>query len=81
MTLEIQVPAWEWHTNMAWLNRLIGSQPSPHNWISNGNIYNKLQNKPCTDWLPLGKTTYYLKNEWQLKHWQYNSRVNESSWR
>ena len=31
MTLEIQVPAWEWHTNMAWLNRLIGSQPSPHN--------------------------------------------------
>jgi hypothetical protein len=36
MTLEIQVLAWDRHTNMTELNRLMGFQPSPlDNWISN----------------------------------------------
>jgi hypothetical protein len=34
MTLEIQVLAWDRHKNVAGLNRLMGSQPSPlDNWI------------------------------------------------
>jgi hypothetical protein len=37
MRLKTQVLAWDKHTNMAGLNRLKGSQPSPpDNWISNG---------------------------------------------
>jgi hypothetical protein len=37
MRLKTQVLAWDRHTNMAGLNRLKGSQPSPpDNWISNG---------------------------------------------
>jgi hypothetical protein len=40
MTLEIHVLAWDRHKNVAGLNRLMGSQPSPlDNWISNGNTY------------------------------------------
>ena len=38
MTLKVQ--AWDRHKNVAMLNRLMGSQPSPlDNWISNGNTY------------------------------------------
>jgi hypothetical protein len=34
VTLEIQALDWYRHTNVAGLNRLIGSQPTPHdNWI------------------------------------------------
>ena len=32
--------------------------------------------KTCTDSLPLKKTIFYNKHEWQYKHEQYNSRVN-----
>ena len=40
MMLEIQVLAWDGHINVAGLNRLMGSQPSPlDNWISNGNTF------------------------------------------
>ena len=40
MTLEIQVLTWYRHKNVAGLNQLIGSKPSPlENWISNGNTY------------------------------------------
>jgi hypothetical protein len=40
MTLEVQVLAWDRHTDVAVLNWLIGPQPSPlDNWISNGNTY------------------------------------------
>jgi hypothetical protein len=40
MMLEIQVLAWDRHKDVAGLNRLMGSQPSPlDNWISNSNIY------------------------------------------
>jgi hypothetical protein len=34
---------------------------------------------PCTDSLPLKKTTYCHTNEWQYKHGQYNRRVSECS--
>ena len=38
--LEIQVLAWDKHNNVAGLNQLMGSLPSPHdNWISNRKIY------------------------------------------
>ena len=38
MTSNIQVLAWDRHTYVAGLNRLIGSQPSPlDNWKFNGN--------------------------------------------
>ena len=31
--------SWDRHTNVAGLNRLMGSQPPPlNNWVSNGNI-------------------------------------------
>ena len=48
------------------------------NWISNDNtgIKNKRTNIR-TDSMPLKKTTRYHKNEWQHKHWQYNSTVGE----
>ena len=40
MTLEMQVLAWDRHKNMAGLNWLMGSQPSPlNNWISNSNTW------------------------------------------
>jgi len=40
MMLEIQVLAWDRHKDVAGLNRLMGSHPSPHdNWISNSNTY------------------------------------------
>jgi hypothetical protein len=38
-----------------------------------------LHKASCTDSLPPKKTSYYHKNEWQHKHGQYNSRINECS--
>ena len=38
--LEIHVLAWDRHSNVVELNRLMGSQPSLlDNWISNDNTY------------------------------------------
>ena len=46
MTLEIQVLAWERHTNVAGLNRLMGFQPFRlENWISNGITHINRQSK------------------------------------
>ena len=40
MTLKLQVQPWDRHKNVAMLNRLMGSQPSPlDSWMSNGNTY------------------------------------------
>jgi len=41
------------HKNIAWLNLLMGSQPSLDNWISNGNTGKK--SKTCTNSLALKK--------------------------
>ena len=41
MTLEIQFLFWDMHKNVAGLNRLMRSYPSPLNWISNSNTYVK----------------------------------------
>ena len=38
---------------------------------------NGITTTTCTDSPPFKKTTYQHKNEWQHKHWQYNSRFNE----
>jgi hypothetical protein len=76
MTLEINVLVWNRHKNVAGLNRLIRSQPSPlDNWVSNGNTYiNKYLKQTFTDSLPLKKTTYYHKtNKCYHKHGQNNS--------
>jgi len=64
MTLEIQVLVWDGHKNVAGLNRLLGSQPSPlDNWISNGKTYiNKysgnLLPKPIVNEIHLEKVTF-----------------------
>jgi hypothetical protein len=71
MTLVIQILAWDRHKNVAGLNSLMRSHPSPlDNWIYNSNTYiNKgkkncncntytyinKQQKTCTDLLPLNK--------------------------
>ena len=47
------------------------------NWILNNMKELNKQSKTSTDSLPLKKITHYHKNEWQHKHGQYNSRVNE----
>ena len=78
MTLEIQVLAWDRYKNVTGLNRLMGSQLSllltgPPTAIR---IYTN-DKKICTDSIPLKKTIYYHKNEWQHKYGQYNSRINE----
>ena len=45
---------------------------------SNGNTCLMSANDDkSVDLLPLKKTTYYHKNEWQHEHGQYDSRVNE----
>ena len=80
MTLEIQVQAWDRCKNMAGLNWLMGSQPSPLViWISNSNTYINKRSKTCTDSLLLKNTTYHNKNECQHKRGQCNSSVNECS--
>ena len=49
MTLEIQTLAWDRHKNVAGLNQIIGSQPSPlGNWIFNGFAYIKTNDKKPT---------------------------------
>ena len=60
VTLKIQVSAWERHTKVEGLNRLMGQQPSPlDNWISN-DICKETITKTWTDLLPLKNTAYYL---------------------
>jgi glucan-binding YG repeat protein len=79
MMLEFQILAWDRHKNETGLNQFMRSQPSPlGKWISNGNTYiHKRYKTTCTNSLPLKENTHYHKNEWQHKHGQYNSRVNE----
>ena len=61
---------------------MTGSQPYPLDDCiptgSNGNTCLMSANdEKSADLLPLKKTTYYHKNEWQHKHGQYHSMVNE----
>jgi hypothetical protein len=53
MVVEIQVMAWEWHTNVAVLNWLMVYLHSLNNWISNDNTDINKQLKQCEDFLPL----------------------------
>ena len=54
MALEIQVLALDRHKNVAGLNRLMGSEPSPSdNWITNDNTDINKQYKYFTDSIPL----------------------------
>jgi hypothetical protein len=83
--LEIQVLAWDRQRNVAGLNWLMGSQPSPlDNWIFNCNtdiyilyIIETNDNKPAQIHFHSKQHYYYHKNERQHKHGQYDSGVNE----
>jgi len=72
MTLEIQILVVDRQKNVEGLNRLMGPQPPLDSWISKGNAYiNKRRKKPCTNSLPLKKTTYYHK--WTAWTWTVHS--------
>jgi hypothetical protein len=80
MVVEIQVMAWEWHTNVAVLNWLMVYLHYLNNWISNDNTdINKQKNVKI--FFHSKEISHFHKNEWRHKQGQYmyKSRVNERS--
>ena len=72
----------DWVNGIPTLLLMTGSQPYPLGDCiptgSNGNTCLMSANdEKSADLFPLKKTTYYHKNEWQHKHGQYHSMVNE----